>query len=136
LTGQEFRPAFAEVSYLWHFQHGSTSDAMFIADAWGAFSFIGVGVVSLSVGAICRSIDLILLSRGKTTMSIAVLSAVLIGVLRLMIGSVSIALISGGLLIVPVVALSLSALATLFERDRGTNEEASSYHLAVRSNVG
>ncbi|MBR1033046.1 hypothetical protein [Bradyrhizobium liaoningense] len=117
LAGQEFRPAYIDVPFLWHSQHGSTSNAMFIADAWAAFSFVGVALASLFVGAICRSIDLVFFSRGKSTMNVAVLAAVLVGVLRLMIDSASTALVSGGLLIVPLFALTLLGVAGLFEPD-------------------
>jgi hypothetical protein len=115
LTGQEFRPAYVDVSYLWHGQRGSTSNAMFIADAWAAFSFIGVATASALVATICRTVDLIIVSRGKTAKNVAVLSAVLMAALRLMFDSASTALVSGGLLIIPLIALSMSALATLMD---------------------
>jgi hypothetical protein len=48
-------------------------------------------------------------------MNVAVLSAVLMAALRLMFDSASTALVSGGLLIIPLIALSMSALATLMD---------------------
>jgi hypothetical protein len=138
LTGREFQAAYADVSYLWHGQGGSTSNAMFIADAWAAFSFFGVAAVSILVGAICRTIDLILISRGKTAMTIAVLSSVSMGVLHLMVGSASTAMFSGGLVSVPLIALFASKFVVPFMQPvkRHSKDKCSPVTISSAQEVG
>jgi hypothetical protein len=111
LMGIEFRPAYVDVSYLWRSEPGSISNAMFIADAWADFSFLGVIVASILVGMLCRAIDLMVFSQGKSAMTVAVLASMFGGVLSLMVTSAQTAMLSGGLLSVPLLALAVSALA-------------------------
>jgi hypothetical protein len=115
--GVEFHPAHADVSYLWRGEGGSISNAMFIADAWADFSFFGVAVASVLVGIVCRAIDVMVLSQGKTARSVVVLASMFGGVLTLMTTSAQTAILTGGLLSVPLLALGVSGLAALV-RDR------------------
>jgi hypothetical protein len=57
---------------------------------------------SLAVGAICRAIDIAFLSQNKSVTCIAVLTATSIGVLTLLTTALNIALLSGGLLLAPL----------------------------------
>ena len=104
LMGAPYEPAFNIVGYLWYGSHDITSPSLFIADAWADFSYAGVIVYSVIAGAICRSVDVAFLARGKSVVGIAVLGATLVGVLTLLTTALNIALITGGLLLAPLIA--------------------------------
>ena len=107
LMGVPFFPSYSLVGYTWYGSHDITSPTLFIADAWADFSYLGVLVYSIIAGAICRGIDLTFLVRGKSVVAIAVLSATFLGLFTLLTTALNTALISGGLLLAPVVAAVL-----------------------------
>jgi hypothetical protein len=114
LMGLNYIPSFTIVAETWHHVTNETSvPALFIADAWIDFSYLGVAAFSIMAGAICRSLDAIFLVHGKTVVGIAVLSAAFLGVFTLLSNSLNIASISGGLLLAPVIA-GLVVAATRF----------------------
>jgi hypothetical protein len=119
LLNTEFRPAYDDVSLLWRGEFGSTSNSMFIADAWADFSFVGVAAASILAGAVCRIIDVAFVTRGKSAMTIAILACSFVGVVHLMIESVQSAMLSGGLASVPLMLLSILKLSNLFRGPRG-----------------
>jgi oligosaccharide repeat unit polymerase len=119
LLNMEFRPTYDDVSLLWHGKPGSTSNSMFIADAWADFSFVGVAVASILAGAVCRFIDVAFVTRGKSTTTIAILACTFVGIVHLMIGSIQSAMLSGGLASVPLMLLSILKLSNLFRGCRG-----------------
>jgi hypothetical protein len=104
LMGVPFTPSFSIVAYTWYQDHNITSPTLFIADAWADFSYAGVILFSIAAGAICRGIDLVFLPQGKTVVNIAVLGATFWGVLTLVTTSLNIALLTGGLLLAPLLA--------------------------------
>lgn len=104
LMGVPFTPSFSIVAYTWYQDYNITSPTLFIADAWADFSYAGVIVFSIAAGAICRGIDLVFLPQGKTVVNIAVLAATFWGVLTLVTTSLNIALLTGGLLLAPLLA--------------------------------
>ena len=118
LLSMEFRPAYDDVSLLWHGKTGSTSNSMFIADAWADFSFVGVAVSSILAGTVCSLIDVVFVSRGKSAITIAILACSFVGIVDLMIGSVQSAMLSGGLATVPLILLSISRLSNISTRRR------------------
>ena len=87
--------------------HDITSPSLFIADAWADFSYAGVILYSIIAGAICRTLDIAFLARGKSVVGVAVLGATLVGVLTLLTTALNIALITGGLLLAPILAGAL-----------------------------
>jgi|SRR5581483_2823527 len=109
LMGMPYTPSFKVVGYTWYHDYHITSPTLFIADAWADFSYAGVLVFSAVAGAICRAIDIVFLARGKSTVAIAVLGAALWGVLTLLTTALNIALVTGGLLIAPLLASILMA---------------------------
>jgi hypothetical protein len=114
LVGKTFDPAYNVVARIWHGDApGITSNALFIADGWAQFSYYGVLVLSVLAGAICRAIDLVWLLRGKTAVNIAILAAVFIGIYHLLQGALTTALLTGGLLLCPLVAWLLVAVSNL-----------------------
>jgi hypothetical protein len=104
LIGVPYTPSFSIVGYTWYQDHNITSPTLFIADAWADFSYSGVLIFSAAAGAICRGIDITILAEGKSAVTIAVLGATLCGVLTLITTSLNIALVTGGLLIAPLLA--------------------------------
>ena len=104
LMGVPFKPSFSIVAYTWYQDYNITSPTLFIADAWADFSYAGVILFSIAAGAICRGIDLAFLPAGKTVVNIAVLGATFWGVLTLVTTSLNIALLTGGLLLAPLLA--------------------------------
>ncbi len=118
LMGVPYVAAFNIVGYTWYGSHDITSPSLFIADAWADFSYAGVVAFSIVAGAICRGLDVVFLTRGKTVVAIAVLAATSLGVLTLLTTALNIALVTGGLLLAPALAGAL-LMAT-----RGLNRAA------------
>jgi hypothetical protein len=116
LMGLQFIPGYSIVAHTWYGTYDVTSPALFIADAWADFSYAGVIVFSLIAGAVCRLIDAIFLVHGKTVVSVAVLGATFMGVFTLLITALNTALLSGGLLLAPILAGLLVAAIRHFGR--------------------
>jgi hypothetical protein len=116
LLGLPYTPAFGIVAFTWYGTYDVTSPALFIADAWADFSYAGVIAFSLIAGAVCRSIDAIFVVHGKTVVAVAVLGAAFFGVFTLLVTALSIAFISGGLLLAPVLAGLLVTATRYFRR--------------------
>lgn len=116
LMGVSYVPSFSYVADVWYHSPDITSPTLFIADAWIDFSYAGVFFYSVLTGAICRSIDIAFLWRGKTAAAIAVLSATFWGVLVLLTTALNIALFSGGLLLAPALAAGLIAITRYFSK--------------------
>lgn len=77
-------------------------NAMFIAEAWVDFSYYGILIASLLLGAIALVVDLFTFSRGKSVSSIATLACLVYAVWVVTNTALQTALLSGGLLSVPV----------------------------------
>jgi oligosaccharide repeat unit polymerase len=107
LLGHQYVPSFDTVSRVWRFTGGSTTTAMFIADAWADFSYFGVIGFSIIVGMVCRAIDIMLLVRGKTVTAVAVLAAAFIGIYNLMISALPTSMLSGGLILPPLFVFAI-----------------------------
>ena len=101
------RPPTALVAYAWYGNHDVTSPSL-IADAWADFSYAGVLLASVIAGAVCQLVDLIFLARGKSVVAIAVLCATLWGIVVLLTTALNTALLSGGLLLAPVLAAAVA----------------------------
>jgi hypothetical protein len=117
LMGLPYMPAFSIVAFTWYGNHDVTNPALFIADAWADFSYAGVIVFSVIAGAVCRLIDATFLVQGKTVLAVAVLGAAFFGIFTLLTTALSIAFVSGGLLLAPVLA-GLLVVATRYFRQR------------------
>lgn len=84
---------------------GATYNRFFIGDAWVDFGYWGVALVSFAVGFILKALDVLALSMGKCPLAIALLVNGFYGVFQLQSTSAFTAMLSGGLLFVPLVAL-------------------------------
>jgi hypothetical protein len=93
-----------------------SSNALFIADAWIAFSYVGVLMFSILAGVLCRAIDALFLIEGKTIVSVSVLAATSFGIFTLLVSALNTAAISGGLLLAPLAAGLLVKAVRIFNR--------------------
>lgn len=124
LLGREYAPSYFEVLKAWHGAGGSSVTAMYIADAWVDFSYLGVILFSVMAGAVCRMVDILLLGRGKTVVSLAVLAATFIGVYNLTISALPAALFSGGLIGAPLIAMLIVAAQRVVATGLGSERDA------------
>jgi hypothetical protein len=122
LMGVEFIPSYIVIARLWHGGEGMSSNALFIADAWIAFSYLGVFVFSILAGAICRVVDTVFLVDGKTVVSVAVLAATSFGIFTLLVSALTTATVSGGLLLAPMAVGLLMKVSQIFDRARLTSK--------------
>lgn len=116
LMGTDFIPSYSVISRLWHGSDGLSSNALFIADAWIAFSYVGVLMFSILAGVLCRAIDALFLIEGKTIVSVSVLAATSFGIFTLLVSALNTAAISGGLLLAPLAAGLLVKAVRIFNR--------------------
>lgn len=107
LFGHEpLQPNYWRVAEFMRGAPGSTTTAMFMADAWAAFSWPGVAAVALALGFIVRWIDRqLIVDRGRSCVTLAGLGLGLHGIFIAISTAFQTALLTGGLLlIVPAVA--------------------------------
>lgn len=107
--GEAYTPAYRIVARLWYGTNEVTSPSLFIADAWADFSYFGVIVFSFVAGIVCRSLDFIFLARGKSPLTIAMLSSAVLGIFTLLTTALGTALLSGGLLLAPILVFAVLA---------------------------
>jgi hypothetical protein len=100
-------PAYSRVASFFG-ADGATFDAFFIADAWVDFSYGGVLVMSLVVGFVVKGIDVFVLNLGKTPLCVALLGSGIYGLFELQVTSAFTAALTGGLVLIPLLA-SVSA---------------------------
>lgn len=94
---------------------GSTTTAMFVADAWADFSWFGVVAFPVMVGMCVRAIDIRLLTVGRpTAWKLAGIAAGHFGLYVAMNTSFTTALLTGGLLLVTPFAVWLPRLKLRF----------------------
>lgn len=86
---------------------GSTTTAMYMADAWAAFSWIGILVVSTAFGFLLRWIDIeLIVKRGRSVVTLAGLGLGHYGIFVGLSTAFQTTLLTGGLLlIIPAVVL-------------------------------
>jgi len=93
---------------------GATFDSFFIGDAWVDFSFGGVLVIAVMVGFVLKSVDIFMMSLGKTALSVALLGSSMYGLFQLEVTSAFTAFLSGGLLLIPMLASASAGLMNDF----------------------
>ncbi|MBB3463074.1 O-antigen polymerase [Rhizobium sp. BK377] len=88
---------------------GSTTTAMFIADAWADFSWVGVLVLSLFAGFFVRWLDVeLIVKRGKTAATISGLALGHYGVFIMLSTALQTAMVTGGLILVVPLTMAMS----------------------------
>jgi hypothetical protein len=89
---------------------GATFDAFFIADAWVDFSYAGVLAMSVLVGYVVKTVDIFVMSRGKTPVAVALLGSGMYGLFQLQVTSAFTAFLSGGLVLIPLLVIAAEGL--------------------------
>jgi oligosaccharide repeat unit polymerase len=110
-NGAASLPTYYAVAQLTRGNLESSSNAMFIADAWAQFSWLGVALFSYLAGLISRTVDLYAFGRGFTDESAIIVAACSYGVLTLLVTALPTALITGGLALIPLLSLFVSGRA-------------------------
>lgn len=105
---EPLQPNFWRVAESMRGTPGSTTTAMFIADAWAAFRWEGVVCVALAFGFLIRWLDMnLIINRGRSHITLAALGLGYHGIFIGMSTAFQTALLTGGLmLIVPAVIFS------------------------------
>jgi hypothetical protein len=98
---------------------GATFDSFFIGDAWVDFSYGGVVVMSLIVGYVVKTVDIFIMSLGKVPLAVALLGSGIYGLFQLQVTSAFTAFLSGGLVLIPLVASASAGLVNDLYRDGG-----------------
>ena len=92
----------------------STSNAMFLGDAWADYSWVGVLFFPFAAGAVVRWIDIYAERNGKTDEWACLVAGCAFGILTLLSTAFTTALITGGLALIPFASL-------LFRKKRVTS---------------
>ncbi len=100
----EIIPTYFQVGAIARGSYGSTTTVMFIGDAWADFAIWGVVIFPILAGIIIKSIDLYAMRNGKTDEAIALLVAGYFGIYIALSTSLQTALLTGGLLVVPMLS--------------------------------
>jgi hypothetical protein len=95
---------------------GATFDSFFIGDAWVDFSYGGVLVMSVVVGFVVKTIDVFVMSLGKTPLCVALLGSCMYGLFQLQVTSAFTAFLSGGLVLIPLLASAAAGLVNDLSR--------------------
>lgn len=115
-------PTYFAVAALTRGNIESSSNAMFIADAWAQFSWFGVVLFSYLAGLISRTVDLYAFGQGFTDESAVIVAACSYSVLTMLTTSFTTALITGGLALVPLLSFFMSGRArTVVAKVRATD---------------
>jgi hypothetical protein len=106
---QEFVPAHTTVGAVYRGTFGTVVNGFFLSDAWSEFAWAGVIGISAAAGCLVRWYDHQALLWGKTSIGLGLIIAGFGSVYTLATGSLTTAMITGGLLLNPL-ALRLFSL--------------------------
>jgi len=90
----------------------STSNAMFVGDAWAQFSWFGVCFVSVAAGFLVRTLDLYGLRNGDTDQSACIIAGCSFGIVTILSTAFTTGLITGGLATVPLISMFFVRIRT------------------------
>ncbi|MGR9173337.1 oligosaccharide repeat unit polymerase [Rhizobiales bacterium] len=110
LQSQPSPPTYLLVGAVHRGVTGSTTTAMFIADAWADFSWAGILCYSVLAGFLVRWLDIqLILKRGKTAATIAGLALGQYGVFIMLSTALQTAMVTGGLVLVVPLTMGISS---------------------------
>lgn len=84
--------------------YASSSNSLFIADAWAEYGWLGIVFTSTVAGFWTRAIDLYAFRHGRTDESVCIVAGCAFGVFTMLSTSFPTALITGGLATIPLVS--------------------------------
>lgn len=82
----------------------STSNVVFIGDAWAEYEWLGIFVTSLMAGMLTRLIDLYSLRNGRTEEWACLIAGCSLGIFTMLSTAFSTALVTGGLALIPLLS--------------------------------
>ncbi|HKF97426.1 MAG TPA: hypothetical protein VKB20_04175 [Steroidobacteraceae bacterium] len=97
---------------------GATFDTFFVGDAWVDFGYAGVLLMAVLVGYVVKSVDIYIMSFGKTPLAVALLAGGMYGLFQLQVTSAFTAFLSGGLVFIPLLVLASQGLMNDVTRGR------------------
>ncbi len=103
----DYIPMMSAVAELSRGNQISTSNALFIGDAWAEFGWLGVFGFSFMAGFIIRAYDRYAFRKGNTDEAACLVAGGAYGIFTLLATALNTALVTGGLLIIPVLAYAL-----------------------------
>lgn len=106
------QPSYFAVAELTRGDVTSSSNVMFVGDAWAGYEWAGVVFTSFLVGLILRFIDLYAFRRGRSDEWACMIAGCAFGIFTLLSTAFSTSLVTGGLLLIPFASV-------LFVRRRG-----------------
>ena len=113
----EWIPTYSAVAEVTRDSLDSTSNVLFIGDAWAEFAWVGVVLFSLLAGFIVRSIDIYAFRHGHSDESACLVAGCAFGVFTMLSTALNTAMITGGLALLPLASLLLSRN---YGRSKGT----------------
>lgn len=103
----QYVPMMAAVAEVTRDSLVSTSNAMFIGDAWAEFGWPGIASFSLLAGAMMRFIDSYAFRHGDSDESACLVAGGAYGIFTMLSTSLTTAMLTGGLILLPVLAFFL-----------------------------
>jgi hypothetical protein len=103
-SDSHYIPAMSSVAELSRSSFISTSNSLFIGDAWAEFGWIGVALFSFIAGVLLFSYDRFAFRGGRNDEAACLVAGGAYGVVTLMSTALNTALITGGLLILPILS--------------------------------
>lgn len=101
----DYVPMYSAVAEITRDSLDSTSNVMFVGDAWAEFGWFGVLSFSLMAGAIARVIDIYAMRHGESDASACLIAGCTFGVVTAASTALTTALITGGLALLPLLSL-------------------------------
>ncbi|WP_295640761.1 hypothetical protein [uncultured Methylibium sp.] len=102
----EFLPMYSRVAELHRGSLASTSNAVFIADAWAEFGWLGLLSFAFVAGATVRAIDVLAFRDGDTDASACLIAGCSFGVFTALSTALPTAFLTGGLAILPLLMMA------------------------------
>lgn len=104
----EWIPTYSAVAEVTRDSLDSTSNVLFIGDAWAEFAWAGVAVFSVIAGFTVRSIDVYAFRRGHSDESACLVAGCAFGIFTMLSTALNTAMVTGGLALLPLLSVLLS----------------------------
>ena len=103
----EWIPTYSAVAEVTRDSLESTSNVLFIGDAWAEFAWAGVAVFSIIAGFTIRSIDIYAFRRGHSDESACLVAGCVFGIFTMLSTALNTAMVTGGLALLPLLSVLL-----------------------------
>lgn len=117
IGGSEWIPTYSAVAEVTRDSLESTSNVLFIGDAWAEFAWGGIAVFSIIAGVTVRSIDIYAFRRGHSDESACLVAGCAFGIFTMLSTALNTAMVTGGLALLPLLSVALSRSKHLRKRN-------------------